>query len=411
MLLNPSPLMRYRDYRLLFIGQLVSAFGSMMTYVALPYQLYHLTGSSLAVGMVGVAQLVPLLFTALVGGAYADAFDRRRLLISAELMIALCSVALALNSMSAHPQVWIIYAVAALSSGLNGFHGPAHNSMTPRLVDKDDIPAASALDSFKGTLSTVAGPALGGILIATAGLTATYFVDALSFGASLTTLWLMRAMPASDKSEPPGFKSIVDGLKYAWNREELVGTYLVDIVAVVFGMPMALFPAVAEGFGGARVLGWLYSAPSAGAMLVSLFSAWTSKVQRHGVAVILAAIVWGLAIVAFGFSRNLWLALFFLALAGGADMVSVIFRMTIWNGTIPDHLRGRLAGVEMVSFMSGPLLGNAESGLMAALANTRVSIVSGGMLCVVGVVICAFRLPRFWNYDYRNWKNREGTGK
>jgi MFS family permease len=404
LLLDISPLIRYRDFRLLFIGQLVSVFGSMMTYVALPYQLYHLTGSSLAVGLIGVAQLVPLLFTALVGGAYADAVDRRGLLIAAELTLALCMLTLALNSMSANPKVWLIYLVAAIGSAVNGFHSPAQSAMTPRLVNREDIPKVSALTSLRGTASSVAGPAVGGILIASFGLTTTYLTNALTFAISLVALWLMKPMPAAEKSQPPSLSGIVEGLKYARSREELMGTYIADFTAMVFGMPMALFPAVAAGFGGARALGWLYSAPSAGAFLASIFSRWTTKVQRHGAAVILAAGVWGLAIVAFGFSTNLWVALFFLALAGSADMVSGTFRNTIWNGTIPDHLRGRLAGVEMVSYMSGPLLGNAESGIVAALTNTQVSIISGGVLCVVGVLICAIRLPRFWAYDYRNWK-------
>jgi MFS family permease len=401
MLLDLSPLRRYRDYRLLFIGQLISSFGSMMTYVALPYQLYHLTGSSMAVGVVGVAQLAPLLITALIGGAYADAIDRRKLMVAAEAALVLCSGALALNAMSAHPRVWIIYAIAAASSAANGFHTPALSSMTPRLVERADIPATSALNSLKSTLSSVAGPALGGILIASAGLSATYLADVLGFAASLVALWLMKPMPATGKSNAPGLSSILEGLRYARSREELIGTYAVDIVAMIFGMPMALFPAIAEGFGGARVVGWLYSAPSVGALLASLFSAWTKKVRRHGAAVIAAATVWGLAIVAFGYAPNLPAALFFLVLAGGADMVSGIFRNTIWNGTIPDHLRGRLAGVEMVSYMSGPLLGNAESGLVAAISTVRVSVVSGGALCVAGVLLCALGLPRFWSYEDR----------
>ncbi len=401
MLLDVTPLLRYREYRLLFFGQGVSAVGSMLTFVALPYQLYHLTGSSFAVGMVGVAQLVPLLLTALLGGAYSDAWDRRKLLLSAQGVLALCSLAYGLNAMSRHPQVWLIYLLAGLASAANGFQGPAYHAMTPRLVDRADIPAASALDSLQNTFAQVAGPALGGILIASAGLTATYFCDLASFGVSMGALAAMRAMPAPAHSRPPSLAGIVEGLRYAWSRDELLGTYAVDFLAVVFGMPMALFPAVAQGLGGARVLGLLYSAPAAGAFLTSLLSAWTRRVRRYGAAVILAASLWGLAMVAFGFSHHLWPALFFLALAGGADTVSMIFRTTIWNTTIPDGLRGRLAGVEMVSYMSGPLLGNAESGLAAALTNTQISIVSGGILCVIGVAIFSWYRPRLWRYDRR----------
>lgn len=407
MFLDLKPLFRYRDYRFLYFGQLVSFFGSMITYVALPYQLFHLTGSSLAVGMVGVVQLVPLLFTALVGGAFADAMDRRRLLIAAEFALGLCSLVLVLNARSEHPSVALIYIVAGVASGMNGFHRPANNAMVPRLVAREDIPAASALDSFRRTVAQVGGPALGGILIAVCGLSFTYFIDVLSFAFSLAMLSRMKPMPPAKRPEGerprPTLSSIVEGLKYAGSRQELIGTYVVDIVAMVFGMPMALFPAIAEGFGGAKVVGWLYSAPSAGALIATLMSAWTGKVHRHGAAVIWAAAIWGVAITVFGLSTNLWLSLILLAIAGGADMISAIFRSTIWNGTVPDHLRGRLSGVEMLSYMSGPLLGNAESGLVAAAAGTRFSVVSGGILCVVGVAACAWRLPQFWHYDERRF--------
>jgi MFS family permease len=401
MLLDLSPLIKNRDYRTLYGGQFISAIGSRMTYVALPYQLYHLTGSSLAVGMVGVVQLGPLLFTALLGGAYADAVDRRKLLIVTEFFLALCSAVFALNSLSGHSRLWIVYVVAAVASALNGFREPALNAMIPRLVSREEIHSASVLNSVQATISSIGGPAIAGVSIAFLGLSSTYFLDVVSFVVSLISLSFMKPLAVSEKSNPPGLRSIIEGLKYAKSRQELIGTYAVDFVAVVFGMPMALFPAISQGLGGAVVLGWLYSAPSIGAFVVSVFSRWTSRIHRHGAAVIIAALVWGVAIIVFGYSSNIWIALFFLAVAGAADMLSGIFRTTIWNTTIPDHLRGRLAGVEMVGYMSGPLLGNTESGLAAALSNTQFSVISGGVLCVVGVVFCAFSLPRFWSYDSR----------
>lgn len=404
MLIDLKPLAKYRDFRFLFFGQWISFFGSMITYVALPYQIFHLTHSSLAVGMIGLVQLGPLLATGLIGGVLADSMDRRKLLLSAESCLGLCSLILAFNSLQAHPSVALIYIIAGIASGLTGFHRPANNAMIPRLVPREDIPAVTSLNGFKSTTAQVGGPALGGILIASFGLSFTYFADVLSFVFSISTLAMMRPMPSSNESKSRGISSITEGIKYAGSRQELIGTYVVDIVAMVFGMPMALFPAVAEGLGGARVLGWLYSAPSVGALIATLTSSWTKQVHRHGAAVALAAIVWGLAITGFGFSKSLWLCLIFLAIAGGADMVSVIFRGTIWNQTIPDHLRGRLASLEMISYMSGPLLGNAESGFVAALANTQISIVSGGVLCVLGVGVCIWKLPRFWFYDQRKWK-------
>jgi MFS family permease len=401
MLIDTRPLARYRDYRYFYVGQFASTLGSMMTYVALPYQVYRLTGSSMAVGAIGIVQLVPLLLTAFVGGAFADAMDRRKLLLAAQAGLALCAAVLALNAAGAAPRLWVVYLAAGLASGLNGFSRPATGAMIPRMVERADIPSVSALNAFSGTVASVGGPALAGLSIAAWGVSRTFLLETAGFAASMALLALMRPMPASGESKPVSLESIVEGLKYARSREELMGTYIVDIIAMIFGMPMALFPAVADGFGGAKVVGWLYSAPSAGALIATTFSAWTKGVRRHGAAVIWAAGVWGAAITLFGFSSSLPLSLFLLAVAGGADMISAIFRQTIWNGTIPDHLRGRLAGIEMVSYMTGPLLGNAESGLVAALAGTRFSIVSGGVLCVIGVAASVFWLPKFWTYEER----------
>jgi MFS family permease len=216
----------------------------------------------------------------------------------------------------------------------------------------------------------------------------------------------MRAVPPPPDADRPSLRSIVEGLRYAKSRPELMGTYLVDINAMFFGMPMALFPAVAEYYGGAAV-GLLYSAPAVGSFVATLTSGWTARVHRHGLGVVIAAGVWGLAIICFGFSNQLWLALLCLMMAGAADMVSGLFRMTIWNQTIPDHLRGRLAGIEMVSYTTGPLLGNAESGLAASLFSVRTSIVSGGILCVVGTGLLAIVLPSFLRYDGREGLRRK----
>jgi MFS family permease len=247
----------------------------------------------------------------------------------------------------------------------------------------------------------IAGPAVGGVLIATIGLPATYGIDIATYGASVFALALMRAVPPPKDAVPPSVRSIVEGMKYAWSRQELLGSYGVDMVAMFFGMPMALFPAIATQYGGAEVLGLLYAAPSVGALVASLTSGWAARVHRHGMAIIWAAASWGLAITVFGLVTNLLVALFFLALAGAADMISGIFRGTLWNQTIPDRLRGRLAGIEQVSYSSGPLLGNLESGIVAALFGVRTSVVSGGVLCVAGVGIFALLLPAFRHYDAR----------
>jgi MFS family permease len=398
MFLSLAPLRKHRDYRLLYTGQLVSMFGSMITYVAVPYQVFELTHSSLIVGMLGAAQLLPLLIFALWGGAYADAMDRRRLLIVSELVMMAGSLALAINGMLAHASVALIFVVGAAMSACNGFHRPALDAMTPRLVDREDLTAVSALNFFRFSISAIGGPALGGVCMAVLGYSMTYMIDVLSFLISLVALAAIRRMPPSDHATRPGIQSIVEGLKYALSRPELIGTYVVDIVAMTFAMPIALFPAMAAAWGGATAAGWLYSAMSFGSLFTTIFSGWTSKVSRHGAAVIIAAAVWALAIVFVGFSPTLPVAVFCLAMAGAADSVSGVFRGTIWNETIPGDLRGRLAGVEMISYLSGPLLGNARAGWVASISSNRISVISGGVICLIGVLLCIPLLPSFWRY-------------
>ena len=396
-----GPLRRHRDFRLLFVGQGVSAFGSMITYVALPYQAYQLSGSSLVVALLSLAELVPLLVTAFVGGALADAFDRRRLVQIAELGLAACAGVLVLNSTLSEPRLWVLFAVGAAMAGLDGIQRPPLDALIPRLVDREEFLAASALDGFRSTFGWVAGPALAGVFIAVLGLPLTYTIDVATFGVSLVALALMRAVPPPPGADRPSLGGILEGLRYAKSRPELVGTYTVDLIAMFFGIPIALFPAFSEEFGGAGVLGLLYAAPALGALVATATSGWTARINRHGMAVVWAAMGWGLAMTALGFAPNLGIALAMLALAGGSDMVSGIFRGAIWNTTIPDHLRGRLAGIEQVSYSAGPLLGNLESGVVASFAGVRASIVSGGVLCVVGVGVAALLLPTFRAYDAR----------
>ncbi len=396
-----TPMRTSRDFRLLFFGQAVSFTGSMITYVAVPFQVYRLTGSSLAVGLLSLVELAPLLVAALVGGALADAHDRRRLVLLSELGLAGISGVLFANALLPRPQLWVLFVAGGVAASLDGIQRPSLDSLVPRIVRREEIPAASALNSLRSTFGMVLGPPLGGLLIALAGLPATYAVDVVSFAASLAALMLMRAVPPPPEAERPSLRRIAEGLRYARSRPELMGTYLVDINAMLFGMPIALFPALATRYGGPGVLGLLYAAPSVGSMLATLTSGWTGSVHRHGRAVLLAATSWGFAILGFGLAGPLWLALVTLALAGGADMISGIFRSTIWNQTIPDSLRGRLAGIEQISYSTGPLLGNVEAGAVASLTSVRTSVVSGGVLCVAGCAVLAVALPAFNAYDAR----------
>ncbi len=391
-----GPVRRHRDFRLLFIGQSVTYLGSAVTYVAIPYQAYQLTHSSLVVGLLGAVELVPLLTSALIGGALADAFDRRRMVLLCELAFALLSAVLLVNTEL--KQVWILFVVAGLAAALDGLQRPSLDALVPRLVTRPEVPAAAALTAFRVTAGGLIGPALGGILIASIGLGSTYGFDLVTFMVSLVALAMMKAVPPAAEAAAPSFRRIKEGFRYARSRPEILGTYVVDIVAMFFGIPDALFPAAASQLGGAKVLGLLYAAPAAGSLIISATSGWTADVKRHGVAVCIAAMLWGVGITAFGLSHELWIGLVALAFAGGADMISGLFRTTMWNQSIPDELRGRMAGIEQVSYSTGPLLGNVESGAVAGLTSVRFSLVSGGLGCIVGVALTAVAMPALWRY-------------
>jgi MFS family permease len=396
--IDTGPLRASRDFRLLFVGQGVSSAGSMITYVAVPYQAYVLSGSSVVVGLISLAELVPILVVSFVGGALADTVDRRRMVRITEA--ALCAVILGLlvNAALPHPQLSVLFVGVVLAAGIDALQRPSLDALVPRIVSHEQLPAASALEAVRGNLGHVLGPALAGVLLATVGLPATYSVDVASFAASLVALSLMRAVPPPAGGARLNLRTVLAGVGYARRRQDLLGSYLVDMNAMFFGMPMALFPQVAAGFGGPAVLGLLYTAPSVGSLVVTLTSGWTARVRHHGRAIGWAAGAWGVAIIGFGLAPQLWLALLALAAAGAADMTSGLFRMTLWNQTIPDTIRGRLAGIEMISYSSGPALGNLESGVVGGLAGVRASVVSGGVLCVAGTVLLCALLPRFWNY-------------
>jgi MFS family permease len=408
-LLDLSPLRRHRDFRLVFAGQFVSAFGSFLTYVALPVQIYELTKSSALVGMLGAAQLVPLSLTTLWGGAVADAVDRRRLLLYSELCLLLGSLALTVNATLPRPSVILLFVIAAAMSAVNGFHSPALTSLTPRLVDPEELSAVSALSSLRGTTAAVAGPAVAGVCIASFGTAFTFGIDAATFAFSILLISAIRSMPASADAQPAGVSTILEGLAYAKSRPELIGTYLVDIVAVTFAMPMAVFPALAARWGGTSATGYLYSAMSVGAFLVTLLSGFTRHVERRGAGVVIAAALWGVAVTALGFATSLWGAVGCLVVAGAADMVSGLFRTTIWNETIPSGLRGRMAGIEQLSYMTGPLLGNARAGFMAERFGAARAIVWGGLACVAGVALCVPLLPAFWLHRSSRIPSGEGA--
>ncbi|MFZ0130751.1 MAG: MFS transporter [Candidatus Dormiibacterota bacterium] len=393
-----TPLRESREFRLLFIGQGVSFAGSMITYVAIPFQTYELTRSSLVVGLVSLAELVPILVMSFIGGALADAVDRRRMVRITQISACAVVGVLVVNATLPHPQLWVLFFAVVAAAGVDALERPSLDALVPRIVRHDKLSAAAALESLRGNLGQVLGPPLAGILIATVGLPATYGVDVGTFLVATVALTLMRAVPPAPDAEGVSLRAALAGLRYAASRQDLLGTYLVDINAMFFGMPMALFPQIATGFGGPVVLGLMYTAPSAGSLLATLTSGWTRTVRHHGRAIAFAAASWGAAIIVFGIAPALWLALLALAAAGAADMISGLFRSTLWNQTIPDSMRGRLAGIEMISYTSGPALGNLEAGVVGSLAGVRASVISGGILCVVGTAVLSAVLPQFWKY-------------
>jgi MFS family permease len=274
--------------------------------------------------------------------------------------------------------------------------------MIPRVIAHDQLAAAAALDSLKYQLGGIVGPAIGGLLLSAGGPVAAYGVDVATFVASVALLWRLRSIKAQDEDvEQPALRHIAAGLRYAWSRKDLMGTYAVDLIAMVFAFPYALFPFLAEDLGGTWTLGLLYSAGAVGSLAVTLTSGWTKNVHRHGRAIVISAAIWGAGIAMVGTTTSVWLVLVFLVIAGGADMSSGLFRITMWNQTIPDDLRGRMAGIELLSYSIGPLLGQVRSSTAASLTSLRMSFISGGLLCVIGVGLSAIALPSLWNYDDR----------
>ncbi len=398
-----GPLRRYPAFRRLFIGQTISTFGSEVAAVAAPFQLYELTHSTLQVGLLSICELVPLLTLTIVGGAIADAVDRRRMLLVTEALLVLVALGFALNASLAHPHVWAIYVLVTLAMAIYSLGVPGMNTVIPRLVQHDELATANAIENVYGSSTSVAGPALGGVLIAVLGLTGAYLLDAATFAASLWSIWLLPSLRPQHDAERPSWRTIVEGFQFARRKKVLLGMFLVDSNAMVFGMPRALFPALAlkRFHGGAATLGFMYAAPYAGALVASVLSGWIPRVRRQGLVVAVAAALWGAAIAAFGFADSLWLALLFLAAAGAADNVSAVLRGTILWTVTPDSFRGRLSGIEHAQVAATPAIGNVEAAVVASLTSLRFSIVSGGLLCIAGTFLIALAVPAFTRYDAR----------
>ncbi len=396
-----TPLRESRDFRLLWTGELVSQIGSQFTLVALFFQVYAVTGSSIAVGLIGLVQLVPMSLVSIGFGPQIDRRDRRRILIGAQSGLMVASALLLFGAVRGNPPLALLYTAAALNGAFLSIAMPTRGAMTPNLIPARLLPQAAALNQVMWNGAGLIGPALGGIVIATAGLSWAYGIDVLSYVAALTAAFMLRPQrpePVEGIDEDVGFAAVMNGLRYVKGKRILQSTYTVDIVAMVFGMPRVLFPvlAVQRFHHGAAVLGWLFAAPAFGALVGALSSGWVGRVRRLGLAILISVVVWGAAIAAFGLvGGNLGLALFFLAIAGGADVISAVFRNTVQQIVVPDGLRGRLGALNILIVTGGPRLGDLEGGLVASVFTPAISVVSGGLLCVAGVGVIALTVPRF----------------
>jgi MFS family permease len=399
LLVDVTPLRTSKDFRLLFIGQLVSLLGSNLTLVAVAYQVYQVTNSSLWVGVVSFIQLPVLIFGALWGGALGDRFDRRTLLITATLLLALISFALGANALLSHPNFVVLVTLPALAAGLAGLSGPLRTAVIPTLVKPEELVAAYSLNQIIMNTATVVGPGLAGVIIAATGVSWCFLIDGITFFALVLSTFFMAPMkPVGVHTGEKALRAIAAGFRYVRHNAVVQAVYLVDLNAMVFGLPRALFPAVTKHIyhGGPEMLGLLYAAPGAGALLMAIFTGWMDQVRRRGRLVILVVLTWGVVMALFGLVHAVWVGLLCLAIAGAMDVISTVLRNTILQTSISDDYRSRLSAIQMAVVTGGPRLGDLESGVVANFTSTEFSIVSGGVMCVVGVLALIRWRPTFW---------------
>ncbi|MFE2236740.1 MFS transporter [Streptomyces sp. NPDC059442] len=396
---DTAPWRSSADFRLLWIQGLVTYFSSFMALIALPLQIKDLTNSPFAVGAMGAVELVPLVVFGLYGGALADAVDRRKVIILTEAGLGVLALVLFLNALLPSPMLWPLYLVAACVSALAGLQRPALDSLLARIVPHEQQTAAAALNSLRWQTGAIAGPALAGLVVAYAGHASAYGLTIAGFAASVLLCRRLAPAPPAPDAEKPSLRGIAEGARYAWSRPVLLGTYAIDLAAMFFAFPNTIFPFLADELDADWALGLMYAAGSVGSLVLGLTSGWTSKVRRHGLLVVFGAAGWGLAIALAGRFDDIWLVLLCLAFAGAGDMLSGLGRSTIWNQTIPEDLRGRLAGIEVLSYSVGPQLGQVRAGAMAGWTGTRPAIWSGGLACVASVGLLCLTLPRLLTYD------------
>ncbi|MFD6532787.1 MFS transporter [Streptomyces sp. NPDC060184] len=387
------------DFRLLWGQGLITYFGSFMALIALPLQIKELTGSPLAVGAMGAVELVPLVVFGLYGGALADAADRRKVILGTEAGLGVLAVILLVNALLPDPLLWPLYVVAGGVSALAGLQRPALDSLLARIVPHEHLPAAAALNALRWQAGAIAGPALAGLVVAYAGHATAYAVTVVTFTVSVVLCLRLTPAPPARDAQKPSLRGIAEGAAYAWSRPVLLGTYAIDLAAMFFAFPNAVFPFLADDLDAPWSLGLMYAAGSVGSLVLGLTSGWTSRVRRHGLFVVFGAAAWGLAIAGAGLFDSVWPVLVCLGVAGAGDMLSGLGRSAIWNQTIPEELRGRLAGIEVLSYSVGPQLGQVRAGAMAGWTGTRSAVWTGGVACVASVALLTAALPKLLRYD------------
>ncbi|MFJ9773138.1 MFS transporter [Kitasatospora sp. NPDC101157] len=398
---DTTPWRSSRDFRLTWTSGTVTLLGSIFTMTAIPLQIADLTGSPLAVGAVGAVELVPTVLFGLYGGVLADRVDRRTVALATEVALAVLSALLLANALLGTPAVWPLYLAAGLAAAVQGLQQPSLEAMIPRLVPPDQLVAAGALLSLRWSIGGVAAPAAAGLLIATAGVPSAYLVDLGTFLLSIALLARVRPVPSERDAEAPPLREFAEGARYVARRPDLLGTYLADLAATVFALPTALFPFLAEELNATWALGLLYSASAAGSLVAAATGGWAERVHRHGRLGLLSAALVGAATTAAALVHGLWAVLLCLAVAGGGHWIGDTFRSAIWNQSIPDELRGRAAGLELLIGSAGPALGDLRAGGLAAGQGIRAALRTGGLLCLGGSAVLAAALPALWRYDQR----------
>jgi MFS family permease len=395
-----TPLRESVEFRWLWAGQSLSSIGSMMTNVAVAIQMYDLTGSSVAVGAIGLAALLPTLLLGLFGGSIADAVDRRRLVLITGSGLTFVSVVFALQALLDWRQVWLLYLLTAIGAAVGAIDVPARRTFIPRVLPLERLPAAAALSQLSFQVAIIAAPVLAGVLIATVGLEAAYGLDALTFVAVLYSVRRLPPMRPEGGGSAVSLRSVIEGLKYAANHKLIGMIFLIDLNATVLAMPTALFPALADTHfgGGPRTVGYLYAAIGVGGLVAAVLSGPLGHIRHQGRAMLISVAVWGAGIGSVGLTHSLWLAVILLAIAGAADIVTTVFRATILQTKTPDELRGRLNSLDFIVGLGGPNLGNVRAGAVAGLVGPVASIITGGAACVLGILALSTSKP-FRRYD------------